>query len=118
MNPEIRVYDDLDQLSRALAERFCQAAQESAAAGGLFTAALSGGSTPRLFLELLAGPDFVDRVPWASTRLFQVADDDKAETMRRVLHPTSPQDRFPAEGIEPSEGTLHWYLDRAAARLL
>jgi 6-phosphogluconolactonase/glucosamine-6-phosphate isomerase/deaminase len=118
MNPEIRVFDDLDQLSRALAERSSQAAQQSATDRGLFAAALSGGSTPRLFLELLAGPDFVDRVPWASTRLFQVAGGDKAETMRRVLHPTLPQDRFPARGIEPGEGTLRWYLDRAAARRL
>jgi len=50
--------------------------------------------------------------------IFQVAGEDKAETMRRVLHPTSPQDRFPAQGIQPGEGTLRWYLDRAAARRL
>jgi hypothetical protein len=42
--PEIRVFDDLDQLSRAAAERFCQAAQQSVSIRSLFTAVLPGGN--------------------------------------------------------------------------
>ena len=82
-NPEVRVFDDLVELSRAMAERFCQAAQRAVATRGLFTAALSGGSTPRRFLQLLARPSFAGRVDWASTRLFQVDERTARDGSRR-----------------------------------
>jgi len=50
--------------------------------------------------------------------IFLVADEDKADVLRRVLYPESPEDRFPAQGIAPSEGQLRWYLTETAARLL
>jgi 6-phosphogluconolactonase len=50
--------------------------------------------------------------------IFLVADEDKADVLRRVLYPESPEERFPAQGIAPREGHLRWYLTEAAARLL
>lgn len=244
-NAEIRVFPSHDAVNRAAAERFAQAAQRRLGAGGLFCAALSGGSTPRGLYELLVGPDFACRIPWDATHLFQVdersvppdhpesnfrmireamlsraplpgehfhrmaaesqdleeaaqryceeiaevlrpepnawpkfdfillglgpdghtaslfpdtaalderqrwvvpnhvarlgtwrltltfpvinsaaevifmvAGPDKAETVRRVLQPSSPADTFPAQQIRPASGQLRWYLDQPAARLL
>lgn len=50
--------------------------------------------------------------------IFFVAGEDKAGTLRRVLHPESPADTFPCQGINPTDGQLRWYLDHAAAKLL
>lgn len=54
----------------------------------------------------------------ASEIIFLVDGEDKADVVRRVLYPESPEDRFPAQGIAPHEGQLRWYLTASAARLL
>jgi 6-phosphogluconolactonase len=46
--------------------------------------------------------------------LFLVCGADKADVLREVLEgPADPQ-RLPSQGVRPA-GTLHWFLDRAAA---
>jgi 6-phosphogluconolactonase len=52
--PRVLLFDDAESLARAAAERVAGLARESVAARGLFTVALSGGSTPRRVYELLA----------------------------------------------------------------
>lgn len=54
----------------------------------------------------------------ASEVIFLVDGEDKADILRRVLYPESPEDRFPAQGIAPREGQLRWYLTESAASLL
>jgi 6-phosphogluconolactonase len=68
----IRVFPVLEELSRAAAVRFTELARERAQQGKVFTVALSGGTTPRTFLEILANPEFSQRIPWESVHLFQV----------------------------------------------
>lgn len=68
----IRIFHDLEELSRAAAVRFTELARERVQQGKLFSAALSGGSTPRTFLEILANPEFSQRIQWESVHLFQV----------------------------------------------
>ena len=89
MDTDIRVFTDRDELNRATADRFCQAAQQCLGAGRLFCAALSGGSTPRGLYQLLAGPDFARRIPWDATHLFQVDEravpPDDAESNFRMI---------------------------------
>jgi 6-phosphogluconolactonase len=46
------------------------AASAAAGAGRRFTLALSGGSTPRDLYDLLSGPGWSDRLPWARTEVF------------------------------------------------
>jgi len=71
MNPEIRVFGDLAELSRAAAAEFARRAEEAARATGRFTVALSGGSTPRGVYSLLAEDDSLRRrVPWNRTHFF------------------------------------------------
>ena len=70
--PEVRVFPNLEDLSREAASRFEELAKRRVAEGRIFAAALSGGSTPRRLYQLLAGPPFSDRIPWRSVHLFQV----------------------------------------------
>jgi len=71
MSEESRqVYPTADALARAAAVELLRLARESIAARGLFTLALSGGSTPKKLYALLAGdPEFRD-FPWDKTQIF------------------------------------------------
>src|SRR6266566_6719156 len=70
--PEVRVFSNLEALSREAASRFEEFADRRIAEGRIFAAGLSGGSTPRQLYQLLASPPFSDRIPWRSIHLFQV----------------------------------------------
>ena len=70
--PTVLVTPDAQALAAELAvclERWCA---EAVAARGVFTLALSGGTTPLRLFELLARPAWQDRIDWARTRVFWV----------------------------------------------
>ncbi|HTT18763.1 MAG TPA: 6-phosphogluconolactonase [Candidatus Sulfotelmatobacter sp.] len=46
---------------------------------------------------------------------FLVSGTDKAAVLRSVLEENSPGEQYPAKLVEPTEGKLIWFLDRAAA---
>jgi len=52
----------------------------------------------------------------AASVIFLVAGDDKAETLRQVLE--GPPGLFPAQLIQPANGSLSWFVDKSAAHLL
>lgn len=52
---ELKVYENLNELSRAAAAEFVRLAANAVQGKGVFTVALSGGSTPRALYELLGG---------------------------------------------------------------
>lgn len=54
----------------------------------------------------------------ASEIVFLVSGAGKAEILRKVLEGPRHPKQFPAQGIQPGEGSLNWYLDHAAAQLL
>ena len=54
MRCDIRILADAGELSRAAAEEFVRQAEEAVRTRGIFTVALSGGSTPRAMYRLLA----------------------------------------------------------------
>lgn len=68
--PVIRVFPDLESLSREAAEQFVRLAQQQAHEGRRFSVALAGGSTPRRLYELLAGEPYRSRVPWEVVHVF------------------------------------------------
>lgn len=96
--PEIRVFKDLETLSRAAAAKFTAATSYEKPDGGIFTAALSGGSTPERFYELLATPEFSSKVSWPRVHLFQVDErcvpPDDAESNYRMIR-QAMLDRIP-----------------------
>ncbi len=59
-------FPDLEEASRRAAELTSQAAREAVAKRGRFALALSGGSTPARYFELLAGED----IPWQEVHVF------------------------------------------------
>lgn len=71
--PGAQILPDADAVARAAADHLvavcADAAQERVAV------CLSGGSTPKRLYELLAGPDYVDRLPW--DRLHWFFGDDR-----------------------------------------
>jgi 6-phosphogluconolactonase len=68
--PEVVVRPSLEALSREAASRFQRLATQSIAAGGRFSVALSGGSTPRALYRLLGEPPFRGAIDWTRVHLF------------------------------------------------
>ncbi len=63
-------FDDAAGLARGAAECFADLAEAAVAKRGRFTAALSGGSTPKALYTLLSGNPYAKRIDWARTFLF------------------------------------------------
>jgi len=102
----IRIFDDLLQLSRASAQLISDASQKSISEKGNFSLVLSGGDTPRMTYELLAGNEFRSLIDWERVKIFfgderYVPHTDKQSNFRMVsetlLHhiPIPPQNIFP-----------------------
>ncbi|HMK92358.1 MAG TPA: 6-phosphogluconolactonase [Thermoleophilia bacterium] len=66
----IEVVGDAAAVAARGADLFALLAQEAAAARGAFTAALSGGETPRALYRLLARQQFAQKVPWRRVHLY------------------------------------------------
>lgn len=83
---EFRVFPDVDQLSRAAASRFLQLASASIEEAGVFTVALSGGSTPKTLYSLLADEPYRSQLPWDRIHFFWGDE--------RCVPPNDPQSNF------------------------
>jgi 6-phosphogluconolactonase len=104
---------DSEALSRRVADWMLELAR---AKDGAFTVALSGGSTPRLLYQLLAGSPYRDEFPWSRTHWFWgderfVPHDDTLSNYRmareallsRAPIPAINIHPIPTEGITPEE---------------
>ncbi len=67
---EVRVFADLEALSRIAADIFVLLCKDASASKGRFAVALSGGSTPRRFLSLLAGSPYQEQITWSTVHIF------------------------------------------------
>lgn len=66
----VRVFQDLDALSRAAAELFTTRAKRCVASQGRFAVALSGGTTPRGLYALLGSTPFRETIAWEHAHVF------------------------------------------------
>ncbi len=82
---EIKVFDTLEDLSRAAADRLRKRVAEAAPEQKV-SVAFSGGTTPRTMFKLLAAPE--SGVAWERTELFQVDE--------RMVPPDNAQSNFRA----------------------
>jgi 6-phosphogluconolactonase len=82
----LRVFADLEGISAAAAELFCELGQGRWREGRTFSVALSGGSTPQGLYELLARPPRSIEIPWERVHLFQVDE--------RCVPPDDPQSNY------------------------
>jgi hypothetical protein len=67
---EIRVYETSQELASEAAKEFARLADQYVVSLGRFTAALSGGSTPRAMFSLLAEESFSKSVSWRRSTSF------------------------------------------------
>lgn len=71
MAAEVRIVPNAEGLARAAASEFVGVAQEAVRANGLFTVALSGGSTPKALYSLLASDaSLKSQLPWDKAHFF------------------------------------------------
>src|SRR6202012_3429060 len=83
--PELLPFPDPAALSRAAAELVAEGATAAVAARGRFAMALSGGRTPEMLYELLAG-EYREQMPWDATHLY-FGDE-------RCVPPTDPDSNY------------------------
>lgn len=94
---------DPEALSRRVAEWMLAAATKTE---GVFSVALSGGSTPRRLYELLAEPPFAGPFPWSRTHWFWgderfVPHDDRMSNYRMAREALLSRAPIPASNIHP-----------------
>ena len=120
--PSLRVLESPHDVATAGAYAFVRAAGLAIAARGRFAVALSGGSTPKAMLGLLAEPSFAVKVDWRHTHLFWsdercVGPDDPESNYGMARHallsgglvPDANVHRMMGE-LEPHVGALDYNL--------
>jgi 6-phosphogluconolactonase len=80
------MFANREELSRAAAARFAELCQNRVEGGNIFTTALSGGSTPRRFYEILSRSELSEGVLWDRVHLFQVDE--------RCVPPDHPESNY------------------------
>ena len=69
MKPELRIFRDLERLSRHAANLFVAASNRAILERDRFLVALNGGSTPARLFQLLAA-DYRDQITWSRVQVF------------------------------------------------
>ena len=105
----VRVFDDAEAVARAAAETFARLSSEAVEERGVFSVALSGGTTPRRVYELLASDEYSDRVPWAGVHVFfgderAVPADDAESNYRMASEALLSRVAVPEENVHRIEG--------------
>jgi 6-phosphogluconolactonase len=121
MKSEMRIFNDLEGLSRAAANLFIEQAEQSIAERDRFFVALNGGSTPTRLFELLA-TDEHEKAEWSKVHVFWgdercVPPDDAGSSygqardilLSHVLIPDSNIHRIKGE-LGPSEASKDYSL--------
>lgn len=105
----VRVFDDPERVARAAADLFARLSNEAVEARGVFSVALSGGTTPRRVYELLASGEYTGRVTWAKVHVFfgderAVPADDAESNYRMANEALLSRVALPPENVHRIEG--------------
>lgn len=115
------VVPDADELARIAAETLITVAAEAAAESRQALVALSGGSTPKRMGELLATPEFGERVHWDALQVFWgderwVPLADKESNAGEAIRGFLSDSPIPDENVHPWETESDVSPDVAAER--
>jgi 6-phosphogluconolactonase len=110
MKPEIRIFKNLEELSRAAAELFVKEAAKATAERNRFLVALNGGSTPNRLFQLLA-TEFREKVDWTKVHVFWgdercVPPDDSGSSYRQARETLLSQVPIPDSNVHRVKGEL------------
>lgn len=110
MKPEIRIFKNIEALSRDAAALFVAQASKSVRERGRFLVALNGGSTPTRLFQLLAS-DHRDKVDWTNVHLFWgderlVPANDPESSYGQARHMFLSHVPIPASNVHPVNGEL------------
>ncbi len=102
MNDSFQAYADVPQLQQSVTDAFCDLAERCVRENGVFRVSLSGGSTPKVVYEQLAGRD----LPWDKIHLFwgderNVPHDHGDSNYRMVRQALIDHVALPAENVHP-----------------
>ncbi len=105
-NREIVVYESLELMQQAAAERVAAAIQQAVTARGRCIIALSGGSTPRGFHQRLVAAPLREQIPWEQLYVIwgddrYVPHDDPESNYRMARETLLDHVPIPAEQILP-----------------
>jgi 6-phosphogluconolactonase len=105
----LAVLPDRQRLIEATAEHVVELASQAIGENGMFTVALSGGSTPRPLYTLLAKKPFIKRIDWSRVHLFWgdercVPPDDPQSNYRMVRETLLAALAVPPEHIHRIQG--------------
>ncbi len=70
MHAQVKIYPTPAAVAAAAADHFLQSAVETVTARGVFSVALSGGSTPALLFEILSASPYLEKIPWDHIAVF------------------------------------------------
>ena len=90
-SPNVRVFENSQELARAAAQTFAEEATGSTREGGRFAVALAGGSTPKVLYELLAS-EYRNALDWRKVHIFfgdeRCVPPDHEDSNYRMAHET------------------------------
>ncbi|HET9870244.1 MAG TPA: 6-phosphogluconolactonase [bacterium] len=117
--PEIKRYADAQGLFDEAAHLFLETARQAVAARGRFTAALSGGSTPKGLFQQLAEEPYLSLMPWSKTFLFWVDErhvpfTDETSNFRMTKENLLSKVPLPPENITPGTDPARPVAEAAA----
>lgn len=131
ITPEIKVAEDLNQLSEQAAENIGHLIEETLAKQGRFTFVLSGGNTPQPLYSILA-TKYADRLPWEKVHFFwgderfvdPTDEQSNVKMIRKMLldhleipihhaHPMPTSFKEPEEAARNYEDLLHSFFSDA-----
>jgi 6-phosphogluconolactonase len=120
ISPEVVVLPDPATLATEAARRFAALAESATAEHGVFTVALSGGSTPRSMFELLAKAPYKESIDWARAQMFFsderfVPPDSEESNFRMAKEALLSHVALPESSVHPVP-TIGITADEAAAR--
>lgn len=106
LNGSVVVYPTVDEVYDKLANALIDAAKEAVTNRGAFHLALSGGSTPKRFYELLVIDPRYRGLPWERTHLWivderRVPEDDERNNWRMIRSSMIDHVPIPADHVHP-----------------
>lgn len=109
IKPDIRIYPDLDALSRAAAAAFIESSARAITRRGRCLVALSGGNTPMELYELLAATPYAEQVDWPHVHVFwgderSVPPEDLDSNYRQAHDALLSRVPIPASNIHRVQG--------------